>query len=146
MRILHSHIISQYILFGGIGTIVNTSSLGVDAGQVHQLITTLFNQALESGSVTARPGVKWIRDYAQQNDIKLVFASTTSRDVYHYCLDILQLDASDCLAIKDSNSGLLAAHSASVKCVAFPNEFTMQQSYEQALIQVDDLHQLNAKI
>ena len=45
-------------------------------------------------------------------------------DIYEKVLDLLGLESADCVAIEDSESGLLAAKGAKIKCIVVPCKFT----------------------
>lgn len=210
----------KYILFGGIGTLVNTSRLqfnafneafkfydidwqweeqkykemlkdpggikrinefaeshsslpsGVSAEQVHAKKTELFINALQNKPLNLRSGVTDIFDKSQNSGFAKVFATTTykpvvsaildacnvqardfslitnrdlvenskpSPEVYELCMQELKMRPEDCIAIEDSSSGVQSAVAAGIKCIAFPNEFTQNQNFEQASEVVSDL-------
>ncbi len=60
-------------------------------------------------------------------------------DIYHYCLDQLQLTADECLAIEDSANGLLSAHSAGVNTLITVNAYTADEDFLQAICVIDQL-------
>ena len=60
-------------------------------------------------------------------------------DVYQYCLEKLNILAVDTIAIEDARTGVVSAVSAGISCVAFPNEFTAEHSYVEAVEKVGDL-------
>lgn len=53
-------------------------------------------------------------------------------DIYEKALDILGLESADCVAIEDSESGLLAAKGAKIKCIVVPCKFTKKQNFTEA--------------
>jgi HAD superfamily hydrolase (TIGR01509 family) len=71
----------------------------------------------------------------------LVNKSKPEPDVYEYCLKKLNALAVNSVAIEDANSGVTSAISAGVTCVAFPNEFTADHNYIDAIEKVGDLKQ-----
>lgn len=71
----------------------------------------------------------------------LVNESKPEPDVYQYCLEKLNVLAADSMAIEDAKSGVESAVSAGISCVAFPNEFTAEHSYVDAVERVGDLKQ-----
>ena len=71
----------------------------------------------------------------------VVNESKPKPDVYEYCLEKLNVLAIDSMAIEDANSGVKSAVSAGISCVAFPNEFTAEHSYVDAVERVGDLKQ-----
>jgi HAD superfamily hydrolase (TIGR01509 family) len=71
----------------------------------------------------------------------LVNKSKPEPDVYEYCLKKINALAVNSVAIEDAKSGVTSAISAGVTCVAFPNEFTADHSYIDAIERVGDLKQ-----
>jgi HAD superfamily hydrolase (TIGR01509 family) len=145
---------------------------GLLPARVHKLNTRLFHRFMTDSILPLREGVRSVIDSAKFNNIKLAFATTTSKDnidtllnsagldpstfdiitnrslvdaskpnpeVYEYCLEKLNILAADSMAIEDSKSGVKAAIGAGITCVAFPNEFTADHSYVDAIENVDDL-------
>ena len=60
-------------------------------------------------------------------------------DIYQYALQALNLQPEDCLAIEDSNQGLLAAQAAGVKTVITVNNYTRNQDFSGAELVIDSL-------
>jgi beta-phosphoglucomutase-like phosphatase (HAD superfamily) len=54
-------------------------------------------------------------------------------------LEKLNVLAADSMAIEDAKSGVESAVSAGISCVAFPNEFTAEHRYVDAVERVGDL-------
>ena len=52
---------------------------GITASQVHKLKTTLFHDFMTETDLPLRSGVHWVIQQAKANNIKLAFATTTSR-------------------------------------------------------------------
>lgn len=210
----------KYVMFGGIGTLVNTSRLqfnafnqafkyyevdwvwdehnykemlkdpggikrineyanshsplpdGVTAEQIHEKKSEIFIDALSKNEIALRPGVAELFKSMEENGVEKVFATTTYKpivaavldacnvnardfslitnrdlvenskpapDVYTLCMNELKIDPANCIAVEDSSSGLAAALSAGIQCVAFPNEFTAGQNFEGASEVVTDL-------
>ncbi len=69
----------------------------------------------------------------------LVKESKPEPDVYQYCLEKLNVIALNSIAIEDAKSGVKSAVSAGISCVAFPNEFTAEHSYVDAVEKVSGL-------
>jgi HAD superfamily hydrolase (TIGR01509 family) len=147
---------------------------GTSSEQVHELKSNLFHHFMNNSKLPLRRGVKWVLDHAKFNNIKLGFATTTSRknieillsstglepstfhiisnralvdapkpepEIYHYCLKKLNVSAKNSVAIEDASSGVEAAVSAGIKCVAFPNEFTANHNYTRAIEKTGDLRE-----
>lgn len=69
----------------------------------------------------------------------IVPAKKPAPDIYHYCLQKLQLDAKECLAIEDSANGLLASTEAGIPTLITVNAYTAEEDFSQALCVVDQL-------
>ncbi|MDI6777985.1 MAG: HAD family phosphatase [Patescibacteria group bacterium] len=50
-------------------------------------------------------------------------------DIYEKALGLLELGSTDCIAVEDSESGLLAAKGAGIKCIVVPCDFTKEQNF-----------------
>lgn len=62
-----------------------------------------------------------------------------SPDIYHYCLQQLQLNPSQCLAVEDSANGLSAAYRAGIATLVTINAYTAEEDFDQAICVVDHL-------
>ena len=69
----------------------------------------------------------------------VVPAKKPAPDVYHYVLQVLGLEAEDCLAIEDSYHGLRAACEAGLKTVITVNEYTQDQDFSGAILVLNHL-------
>lgn len=69
----------------------------------------------------------------------IVPAKKPAPDIYQYCLQQLQLEASECLAIEDSNNGLQAACAAGIPTLVTVNDYTAEEDFNQAVCVVDHL-------
>lgn len=49
--------------------------------------------------------------------------------LYVHCIDILQLEIPDCIAIEDTSDGVTEAVSAGIRCIGFPTRQTLQEGY-----------------
>ncbi len=65
-------------------------------------------------------------------------------DIYEYALKALNLKPEDCLAIEDSNQGLLAAQGAGIKTVITVNNYTRHQDFSSAELVIDSLGEADA--
>lgn len=70
-------------------------------------------------------------------DASSVDATKPDPASYRFALDQLGEQAANCVAIEDNAGGIESAASASVRCVAFPNENTAVQSFDGAVQRVD---------
>lgn len=69
----------------------------------------------------------------------IVPAKKPAPDIFNYCLQQLQLDADECLAIEDSANGLLASSGAGITTLITVNAYTTDEDFAQAVCVVDQL-------
>lgn len=60
-------------------------------------------------------------------------------DIYQYALEKMNLTAQDCIAIEDSENGILSAAGAGIKSVITVNDYTRNHNFNGALIVLDHL-------
>ena len=63
-------------------------------------------------------------------------------DIYYWVLERLQLDASDCIALEDSENGLRSSLAAGIKTFVIINNYTRNQIFTGAAAVFDDLSDL----
>lgn len=98
-------------------------------------VTALINATLGESAIS------WF-DCIAAGD--MVSAKKPAPDIYHYCLQQLQLEAKDCLAIEDSANGLLASVGAGVTTLVTVNAYTVEENITQAICVVDQLGEPDA--
>ncbi|MBD1924678.1 HAD family hydrolase [Trichocoleus sp. FACHB-90] len=69
----------------------------------------------------------------------IVPAKKPAPDVYQYVLQMMDLEAQDCLAIEDSYQGLEAACQLGLKTVVTVNEYTQNQDFSGAILVLNHL-------
>ncbi|MEP0755203.1 HAD family hydrolase [Trichocoleus sp. Lan] len=69
----------------------------------------------------------------------IVPAKKPAPDVYQYVLQMMNLEAQDCLAIEDSYQGLEAASQLGLKTVVTVNEYTQNQDFSGAILVLNHL-------
>ena len=67
-------------------------------------------------------------------------------DVYLNVAEKLCVRPDDCVAIEDSDSGVMAGKEAGMKVIAVPNEFTASMNFDNADILLDSLFDINIDI
>jgi len=67
-------------------------------------------------------------------------------DIYEKVLNQLGLKNTDCVAIEDSESGLLAAKGAKIKCIVAPCEFTRAQNFSEADFVFKELEEITEQL
>ena len=60
-------------------------------------------------------------------------------DIFLYALEHMGLDAADCMALEDSENGLLSSSGAGIKTIVTINNYTRQQDFSGAVLVVDQL-------
>jgi beta-phosphoglucomutase-like phosphatase (HAD superfamily) len=88
-------------------------------------------------------GDDWRLNFTAIGDASTAPIKKPHPQVYLQMLDALQLSASDCLAIEDSNNGLRAATAAGLATLITPNPFTAKHDFSAALKVVPDLGQVD---
>lgn len=63
--------------------------------------------------------------------------------LYQKCLDLLELDANQCLVIEDSEGGFRAAEKAEIPTAVFFNEYTQDENFEGAALVAPGLDSIN---
>lgn len=81
-------------------------------------------------SITTREDVKRVKPYP---------------DIYLLAARKLGFEAKECVAIEDTEVGIMAANRAGMYCVAVPNEYTKIQDFSNADLVVKSLDQINIK-
>ena len=68
-----------------------------------------------------------------------VSATKPAPDLYLHALDLLRLPAGRCVALEDTEHGVLSAKAAGLACVAVPNRHTIAQDLSAADLRVSSL-------
>lgn len=95
-----------------------------------QNVTTLLGATLGANSVD------WF-DVIAAGD--MVPNKKPAADVYLHALERMGLEAADCLAFEDSDNGLLSSLRAGLKTIVTVNDYTREQSFDEAEIVLDQL-------
>ncbi|MGD2129539.1 MAG: HAD family hydrolase [Lysobacterales bacterium] len=98
--------------------------------------TTLENATALLTATLGPESVDWFEVYACGD---VVPRKKPAPDVYLYALEKLGLDASECLVIEDTSSGLESARAAGLPVVITANSTTRDQDFEGALLVVDQM-------
>ena len=67
-------------------------------------------------------------------------------DIYNYTLAHLGLNASDCIAIEDSNAGLISATDAGIKTIIVSNNYTKNQDFSKAVLVKPNFAEINPNL
>jgi HAD superfamily hydrolase (TIGR01509 family) len=96
--------------------------------------TTAENVTTLLGSTLGVESIGWF-DLVAAGDI--VAAKKPAPDIYLYALEQLGLAATECLALEDSDNGLLSSTGAGIRTVVTVNGYTRQQDFSAAVIVLD---------
>lgn len=99
---------------------------------------------------------KWIHQFLQKTDLAHYFEAIRCADdvenvkphpeLYLAALDALQLDSHECFAIEDSVNGSTSAIAAQIKCFVIPNEVTIQSTFAEEVIILENFEQLTVEL
>jgi len=67
-------------------------------------------------------------------------------DIYNYTLAYLGFNANDCIAIEDSNAGLLSAAQAGIKTIVTTNGYTKNQDFSKAELVKSNCEEINTEL
>jgi HAD superfamily hydrolase (TIGR01509 family) len=98
--------------------------------------TTPENVTALLGSTLGADSIGWF-DLIAAGDI--VPGKKPAPDIYYYALDHLDLKATECLALEDSDNGLLSSTGAGIKTLVTVNDYTRQQDFSGAAVVLNQL-------
>ncbi|MBI5436868.1 MAG: HAD-IA family hydrolase [Nitrosomonadales bacterium] len=88
-------------------------------------------------------GKNWADYFAANGCGDIVPHKKPAPDIYHWVLERLQLNASDCIALEDSENGLRSSLAAGIKTFVIVNHYTRNQDFTGAAAVFDDLSDLD---
>lgn len=109
--------------------------LGVATTTTPENVTALLRHSL------AEDGADWFAVVAAGD---IVPAKKPAPDIYVWAMQQLGLTPAECLAIEDSENGILASHGAGLKTVVTVNDYTRDHDFAGALAVLSDLGEPNA--
>ena len=86
-----------------------------------------------------------LRDQVKSSDFNFIGNDLMVSDpkpspaIYQKALSVLNLDAQDCIAIKDTAASMSAALAAGIRCIGFPGAFAVANDFSGALLVTDHL-------
>ena len=104
--------------------------LGIATTTTPENVTTLLSATLGAESIG------WF-DVIAAGDV--VANKKPAPDIYQYALHQMGLDAADCMAFEDSENGLRSSLQAGLETIVTVNGYTMHDSFDGALIVLDQL-------
>jgi HAD superfamily hydrolase (TIGR01509 family) len=104
--------------------------LGIATTTTPENVTTLLTSTLGSDSIN------WFEIIAAGD---IVPGKKPAPDIYLYVLKHMGLSAAECIAIEDSENGLLSSTGAGIKTIVTINDYTRQQDFSRAALVLDQL-------
>ena len=98
--------------------------------------TTPANVTALLGSTLGVDSIGWFELIAAGD---IVPGKKPAPDIYHYALEHLDIVATECLALEDSDNGLLSARGAGIKTLITVNDYTRRQDFSGAAVVLDQL-------
>lgn len=112
----------------------NEIQLGIVTTTTPKNVTTLLQQSLDVNSL------EWF-DIIAAGDV--VCNKKPAPDIYHYVIKNLNLNPNSCLAIEDTQNGLLSAHYAGIKTIVTVSQYSKNQDFSRAELVVNHLGEPN---
>ena len=72
-------------------------------------------------------------------DSNLIDQPKPNSEIYHKALQALSLDASECIAIEDTEESVKSSLDAKIKCIGFPGNFHLHDSFNKCEMKVTKL-------
>ena len=89
-------------------------------------------------------GERWADLFAANGCGDIIPYKKPAPDIYLWVLEQLGLDASDCIALEDSENGLRSSLAAGIKTYVTTNHYTREQNFEGAAAIFSDLGDLDS--
>ncbi len=105
-------------------------------------IATTTSPENVAGLLEVGLGKDWASYFAANGCGDIVPHKKPAPDIYHWVLEQLQLGASDCIALEDSENGLRSSLSAGIKTYITTNRYTLGQDFTGAAGVFEDLSDL----
>ena len=86
-----------------------------------------------------------LKDYIQKKDFDFIGNSNLinkpkpNSEIYYKALEILSVEASECIAIEDTEESVKSSLDAKIKCIGFPGNFHLQDSFDKCEMKVTKL-------
>jgi len=107
-------------------------------------IATTTTPANVSALLEVGLGKDWEKYFSANGCGDIVPNKKPAPDIYDWVLRELKLDASECIALEDSNNGLRSALAAGIKTYVTINPYTSKHDFTGAAAVFDDLSDLTA--
>jgi len=107
-------------------------------------IATTTTPANVSALLEVGLGKDWEKYFSANGCGDIVPNKKPAPDIYDWVLRELKLDASDCIALEDSNNGLRSALAAGIKTYVTINPYTSKHDFTGAAAVFEDLSDLTA--
>ncbi len=113
------------------------------AAGIKLAIATTTSPENVTGLLDMGLGKNWASYFAANGCGDIVPHKKPAPDIYHWVLEQLHLDASDCIALEDSENGLRSSLAAGIKTYITTNRYTLGQDFTGAAEVFEDLSDLS---
>ena len=114
------------------------------AGGIQLAIATTTSPENVAALLKVGLGEDWQRYFSSIGCGDIVPNKKPAPDIYKWVLNDLGLASSDCIALEDSNNGLLSSLAAGIKTYITINQYTRNQDFSGAAAVFDDLDDLDS--
>jgi beta-phosphoglucomutase-like phosphatase (HAD superfamily) len=86
-----------------------------------------------------------LKNFIQKSDFdfignnNLIDKPKPNAEIYYKALDVLSMDTSECIAIEDTEESVKSSLDAKIKCIGFPGNFHLHDSFDQCEMKVTKL-------
>ena len=86
-----------------------------------------------------------LKNFIQKDDFdfignnNLIDKPKPNAEIYYKAMDVLSMDTSECIAIEDTEESAKSSLDAKIKCVGFPGNFHLHNSFNQCEMKVTKL-------
>ena len=86
-----------------------------------------------------------LKNFIQKSDFdfignnNLINKPKPDSEIYYKALEILSLEASECIAIEDTEESVKSSLDAQIKCIGFPGNFHVNDSFDKCKMKVNKL-------
>ena len=141
IRFRKTELFNRYLIDGnfepreGVLDIINyVKENGLKLGFVNSTTTNNINAVFTT-----------LKNFIQKDDFdfignnNLIDKPKPNAEIYYKALDILSLKPSECIAIEDTEESVKSSLDAKIKCIGFPGNFHLHDSFDQCEMKVNKL-------
>ena len=141
IRLLKTELFNKYLIDGdfelreGVLDIINyVKKNGLKLGFVTSTTTNNINAVFSA-----------LKNFIQKDDFdfignaNLIDKPKPNAEIYYKALDTLSLNSSECIAIEDTEESAKSCLNAEIKCIGFPGNFHLHDSFDKCELKVTKL-------